>query len=362
MIAKLDAQELTQKKDRLKREAFVTVLVEHLQEEGATPIQILLFLTMNHKPSAAFTYAVRIQALPRFQHFKQDREWSQYLENDMRLEKSRQQKKQAPEILAEEMLKVLSANTPASHVIGFLWISISRLGDLPKIEILKKLEIEANPESTPLTLLALSYKGTKPDVGGERGDTKAVFVPTGWIATLEKQFLQETEKQPVVRKAKEALAEMQNKSPQSSELYSAQVPKAKKHIKQTRLSRYFIMKALAPVKEERPFTAHSMRRGATTTLVPHFPLSHIGKLSLHNQKDHQQMVATYASNIFFKEERELLQMTMSLLLLKNLGLVSLSMIAKLSQEYKLSIPSESRATDVWDQTESDEDAENPEEL
>lgn len=268
---------------------------EFMKLENVRPIEILKFLEMIHTPASAHTMAVTLQSLPRFKSLKEDRDWSEALKK-LHLTKTKTITKQAVDLTATALKRVLEdTHNKNAVVVGFLWISASRYGDLQHVTLLARKEI---PEHEA-TIMALCYRGTKGDPQGKRGDAKAIIMPTTWancLASIIKTRGEET-------------------------------------ISKTIPSSYMVKKALA--RGDESLTLHSARRGAAKALLPTHRLTDIALLTLHGQRYRQETVSTevYTKGLWFKEEREVKQMRMSLYLLHTVGMLSTTKMNAICKEW-----------------------------
>ena len=281
-----------------KRGAQAKELVEKIKEEtdGFEPADVLRYLKRQYIPSRAFNLAATIQSLPEYANWKRDKQWKHVFQKDLELAKNTTETEQAIPIMPDDIIKIIAHKPKAPHVIvaAFLWVSASRYGDLKWVRITTKQFIDG-PE--PLWLVLFNYRGSKGDPSGARGDQKAIFIPEVWLETLRLQLPKE------LSKTTEA---------------SASDVKVKVE------SEYMIKKAMMVANSG--FTLHSARRGGCQSLVSAFTQPQIAHLALHSQSAQKaiQSTALYTSEVCFEREREKTQMAMSLKLLYDAKLISLS--------------------------------------
>ena len=289
-----------------KRGAEARELVESVKEDSSAfePADVLRHLKKHYTPSRAFNLAVTIQSMQEYSNWKGDKQWKHILRKDLELTKNTTATEQAIPIMPDDIIKIIAHKPKAPHVIvaAFLWASASRYGDLKWVTV-KAKELIDGPE--PLWLVLFDYRGTKGDPSGSRGDQKAIFIPKEWLGTVELQLPREQEKR--IRGG----APMRTLKVESE---------------------YMIKKAMMAANPE--FTLHSARRGGCQSLVPAFTQPQIAYLALHSQSAHKAIQSTdlYTSEVCFERDREKTQMAMSLKLLYDAKLISLSTMRELFQD------------------------------
>ena len=315
--------------------------VDSFLEMGAEPHQILTYFIESFGETTALTYATTIQAMEPYKMFRASRKWADLL-SVMKLKAQKANKKQARPLTPEfaNTILNLSKTWPATLAL-FLWISASRYGDLQHMKFEAELTVQHG-----LTCILLNMAGSKGDPDGSRKDTKAIFIPTPWSDPLK----EEVRRQVIAR---EEIIQLRSSLPEGLPA----VRRKKLSGEKRPTSMYLIVKEInnilglrkggtpQPTNDlpelplERDFSAHSMRVGAVHTLLLHFRLTQIAALTLHGQVARKELGAltTYTARAHFGEEREKLQMAMSLFLLRQIGLISPLNAHELAQQMFLPV-------------------------
>ena len=270
--------------------------------------------TLAPAPTTTLTYASSLQAIPEFAYFKEDPEWKALFDTKVKLAaNSSETRKQARPFTEEDAVRVLQSATPlaAPAILALtLWVTASRYGDLPYMRITTQEKVA----NSSLTILLLDMPGSKGDRTGSRQDRKAVFIPDEWCSVLTTEI----GRQKAARQEEDARrAKKQNPTN----------PK-KRNVSQDRPIFIYLMckevNKVCKVEDARNMTAHSMRVGATHTLLLQFKMIQIAALTLHGQQPRMELGALtrYTATAFLKEEREQSQLAMSLFLLVRMGRTS----------------------------------------
>lgn len=311
--------------------------VDSLIEMGAEPHHILMYLKESFGETTAFTYATTIQAMQEFKHFKEAKKWTELL-SEMKLKAAKAERKQARPLTAHQAAHIYQhSSTWPARLALILWISASRYGDLQHMQIVAETEAQDG-----LTLILINMLGSKGDPDGSRKDLKAIFIPSQWKAA----FKDETRKHVISREEekKRRAVTPEGHTPKRTKVPTGDRPTSMYIMKKAINN---VLKSLARTPEdfahepcqEAEMTGHSMRVGAIHTLLQQFRLTQIAALTLHGQQTRRELGAltSYTATAHFGEEREKLQMAMSLYLLHRLGNTSLQSAHQIAQRMYLPV-------------------------
>lgn len=250
----------------------------YFTERGFSPLRQIIYLAETYPPSTAYTYAATMQA--HCQGYKTDPEWNDRMKTLRRIKNAFKGKVASP-LTAETLKRAIASRKMCRNLalVICLWTSASRCGDLIYMKISHTTQIIVDGKMTGLTAILVSMVGSKGDRDGERGDSKALVIPDQLIHLVQPMLGERTSDQELWEFIKEV-------DPQCS--------------------------------------FHSMRRGAVAQLLElSFKAGEIAELTLHGQSNRATIRAlnTYMSQSWFREEREKNQISMSLALLRQLGLI-----------------------------------------
>lgn len=322
--------------------------VDSLLGMGAEPHHILMYLIESFGETTALTYAATIQAMQEFSHFKESKKWSD-LFSRIKLQANKAEKKQARPLTSEHATVIFhhKAKWPARLAL-ILWISASRYGDLQHMKV--EAEIEALHD---LSCILINMAGSKGDPDGSRKDLKAIFIPSSWVIAFKEEVRRHVVSKEEEQERRASVPEG-HKAPKKSKTPPGDKPTSMYMMKKEINSVLKMKKSSKPQEaletetlQEKEMSAHSMRVGAIHTLLQQFRLTQIAALTLHGQDARKELGAltTYTATAHFGEEREKLQMAMSLFLLQRLGQISRSNAHEIAQRMYLPVAFASQDTE-----------------